>query len=143
TVAPVLVAALCVWLYPPPSEYVMGGKDPGTYLNAGIQIAHDGSLITHDEVIATLPREYLPLFFPPHGYDEYYSLRFMGFFLLDPATGAVVDQFPHLYPVAVALGYELYGLTGARSVSIALAVLGVLGLYFLAARLAGRPAALA
>ncbi len=143
TAAPVLVAALCLWLYPPPSEYVMGGKDPGTYLNAGVQIAHGGNLITHDEVVATLPREYLPLFFPPHGFDEYYSLRFMGFFLLDPATGAVVDQFPHLYPVAVAIGYELHGLTGARYVSIGLAALGVLGLYFLAARLAGRPAALA
>src|SRR5690606_12713914 len=119
----------------------MGGKDPGTYLNTGVQIALDGSLVTHDEVVRSLPREYLPLFFPRHRFNEYYSLRFMGFFLLDPATGAVVDQFPHLYPVAVAIGYGLQGLTGARYVSIALAALGVLGLYFLAARLAGRPAA--
>src|SRR5262245_12110082 len=32
-VLPVLLVALGVLLYFPPAEYVMGGKDPGTYMN--------------------------------------------------------------------------------------------------------------
>ena len=41
----------------------------------------------------------------------------MGFFVTDPASGTVVGQFPHLYPAAIAIGYGLDGLTGARHVS--------------------------
>ena len=35
----------------------------------------------------------------------YYGIRFMGFFVTDPENGAVVGQFPHLYPAAIAIGY--------------------------------------
>ncbi len=39
----------------------------------------------------------------------------MGFFVLDPDTGAVVSQFPHLFPVSIAIGYGLDGLSGGAS----------------------------
>jgi len=64
----------------------------------------------------------------------------MGFFLVNPETGTVIDQFPHLYPTAVAIGYDVAGLTGARYASTVCAVIGVLALYFLGARLVGKPA---
>ena len=64
----------------------------------------------------------------------------MGFFLVNPDTGTVIDQFPHLYPTAIAIGYDMAGLTGARHASTACAVIGVLALYFLGARLIGKPA---
>src|SRR5512137_3164136 len=35
---PAAIIALGVVLYFPSSEYIMGGKDPGTYMNQGIQI---------------------------------------------------------------------------------------------------------
>ena len=35
---PAALIALCAWLYPPPAEYVLGGKDPGVYMNAGVQM---------------------------------------------------------------------------------------------------------
>ena len=140
TAAPIGLVALSLWSFPPPAEYVLGGKDPGVYFNAGVQIAQRGRLVVHDPLVASLPASSRDLFFPQHVGQAYYSTRFMGFFLLDPLTGAVVDQFPHLYPTAVAIGYGLAGVTGARYTPVACAIVGVLALYFLGARLAGRAA---
>jgi hypothetical protein len=135
---PLALVGGALWLYPPPAEYVIGGKDPGVYLNAGVQIAQQGRLVMTDQTARAVPAGVRPLFFPKYAGQVYYSLRFMGFFLLDPDTGEVVDQFPHLYPVAIAIGYGAAGLTGAREASVAAAIVGVLALYFLGARLAGR-----
>ena len=33
----------------------------------------------------------------------------MGFYLLDADEGSVVGQFPHLYPVWIAIGYGVNG----------------------------------
>src|SRR6478672_9000585 len=35
-IAPIALLALVWWLHPPPAEYILGGKDPGVYVNAGI-----------------------------------------------------------------------------------------------------------
>ena len=53
--APVALVALGLWMHPIASEYVMGGKDPGTYMNEGIQIAQRGGLVIHDPVVAAVP----------------------------------------------------------------------------------------
>lgn len=144
TVASVVPAALvagCLWMYGPPAEYVMGGKDPGTYVNEGIQIAQRGSLVTRDATIAGIPAPLRDLFLPSHNTASYYGLRFMGFFVLDPESGSVVGQFPHFYPASIALGYGVAGLTGARQATFAWAMLGLVAVYLLGARLFGRPAA--
>jgi hypothetical protein len=138
---PLALAIASAWLFLRPAEYVLGGKDPGVYLNEGIQIAQRGTVIVRDPVVAAVPPEARDLFFPYYNDPTYYSVRFMGFFVLEPDTGAVLGQFPHLYPVWVAIGYGLNGLSGARQAIGAWAILGVLGVYFLGARLLGRPAA--
>jgi hypothetical protein len=127
----------------PPSEYVMGGKDPGTYFNEGIQIAQRGSLVTTDAIVASIPAPFRPLFLRDRGDAYYHSNRFMGFFVLDPGAGTVVGQFPHLYPAWIAIAYGVNGLSGARWVSAFWAVLGVLAVYFAGARILGRTAAAA
>ena len=137
-------SSLSGWRFLPPSEYVIGGKDPGVYLNEGIQIAQRGGLLVQDEVVAAVPAFARPLFFPTDVNRPYYlSLRFMGFYIRDPDTGAVISQFQHAFPAAIAIGYGLDGLTGARRAVVACAILGVLGLYFAGARLFGRPTAAA
>lgn len=141
TIAPIGLVAFSIWCFSPPAEYIVGGKDPGVYMNAGVQISQRGQLIIEEPLVAALPAETRGLFFPYHPRQPYYSNRFMGFFLLDPDRGTTVDQFPHLFPMAVAVGYDLAGLTGARYAAVACATLGVLALYFLGARLVGRPAA--
>ena len=55
----------------------------------------------------------------------------------------MVGQFPHLYPTWIAIGYDVYGLTGARYVLGLWAIFGVLAVYFAGAALLGRPAAFA
>ena len=116
------------------------------YVNAGVQISQRDSLIIEDPVVRTIPPEYRHLFFPrqtnprERGYD---SVRFMGFFILDPSIGNVVAQFPHLYPVWIAIAYDVYGLTGVRYVLGLWAVFGVLAIYFVGAQLLGRTAAFA
>ena len=139
---PVALVVLGGAVFFPPSEYIIGGKDPGVYLNAGVQIAQRGAIVVRDPVIAGVPPEARALFFPADTNRSYYlSGRFMGFYIRDPETGAVVSQFQHLFPAAVAIGYGLDGLTGARRAIGACAVLGLLAVYFLGARLLGRPAA--
>ena len=110
---PVLLIGLGMVRFFPPAEYVIGGKDPGVYMNEGIQIAQRGGLVIPDPVVAAVPPFARPLFFPPYG-QAYDSLRFMGFFITDLDTGSVVGQFPHLFPASIALGYGIDGLTGAR-----------------------------
>jgi hypothetical protein len=142
---PAALIALGLWLFYPASEYIIGGKDPGTYLNEGVQIAQRGSLIVHDPVVASVPTEVRDIFFPAHldQLSDYYSIRFQGFFVDDPARGIVIGQFPHLFPASIAIGYDLDGLSGARNATGAWAILGLVAVYLAGARLFGRTAAAA
>jgi len=141
---PVALILVCGWRFFPPAEYAVGGKDPGVYFNEGIQFAQRGALVVHDPVVAAVPPFARDLFMP--GYVDlqgvprvdYYSTRFMGFFIKDPEAGTVVGQFPHLFPASIAIGYGIDGLTGARRTTGVWALLGVLSLYFAGARLFGR-----
>jgi hypothetical protein len=140
---PVALFAAGLFLFFPASEYVIGGKDPGTYVNEGIQIAQTRSLLPVDPLVASVPAASRDLFFPWHKSRYYYGLRFMGFFVQDPAAGKVVGQFPHLFPASIAVAYDLAGLTGARSVVGWWAILGLVAVYLVAARLFGPIAAAA
>jgi len=142
-VLPLVLIALALWRFFPVSEYIIGGRDPGVYINEGVQISQRGSLVVTDPVVADVPAFARDLFFPQYYEDEYYSLRFMGMFVMDPRAGAVLGQFPHLFPASIAVGYDLHGLTGARQTVAWWAILGVLSVYFLGARWAGPLAAFA
>ncbi len=139
----IALIGLGCWRFFPPSEYVIGGKDPGVYVAEGIQIAQRGTLVYHDPVVASVPPFARDLFFPSHERSDYYGIRFMGFFITNPQTGAVVGQFPHLFPASIAIGYGIRGLSGAREAVSVWAVLGLLAVYFLARRAVGTPAAFA
>jgi hypothetical protein len=139
--APAGLVVMGALLYFPSAEYVIGGKDPGTYINEGVQIAQTGSLLPADSVVSSVPAASRDLFFPWHKTRNYYGLRFMGFFIRDPSTGTVVGQFPHLFPASIAVAYELNGLTGARNVVGLWAILGLVAVYLVGARLFGPIAA--
>lgn len=140
---PLLLILLCGWRFFPPAEYVMGGKDPGVYINEGIQIAQRGALVIQEPVIATVPAFARHLFLPRsldfggNPRTDFDAVRFMGFFIKDADRGTVVGQFPHLFPASIAIGYGIDGLTGARRTTGVWALLGVLALYFAGARLFG------
>lgn len=140
-IIPLALVGFGVWQFFPPAEYIVGGKDPGVYINEGVQIAQRGTLVYKDPVVASVPPFARDLFFPSHQREDYYGVRFMGFFVQDPDSGAVVGQFPHLLPASIAIGYGLDGLTGARRAVGVWALIGVLAVYFAAARLIGHTAA--
>ena len=52
---PLALAIFCALRFTPAAEYIMGGKDPGTYVNEGIQIAQRGSIRSTEPVVATVP----------------------------------------------------------------------------------------
>ena len=135
---PIALAVFAAIHFGPPSEYIIGGKDPGVYVNSGIQIAQRGTFVYHDPVVAAVPPFARDLFLPQDtNRPGFVAPRFMGFYVLDPDRGTVVSQFPHLFPASIAIGYGAAGLTGARATVTAWAVLGVLAVYFLGARLFG------
>ncbi|MGE0449441.1 MAG: hypothetical protein AB7Q29_07650 [Vicinamibacterales bacterium] len=138
-----LAGSAYVFSVVPPAEYVMGGKDPGVYVNAGIRIAQRGGIVVQDQSVQTLPAVFRDLFFARTTEAGYYSSRFMGFFLLDPTPGTVVAQFPAGFSSWVALAYGLNGLSGARYVPVFCAVFGVVAVYMAGVRLLGRAAAAA
>jgi hypothetical protein len=138
---PLVLVGLGVWRFFPSSEYIIGGKDPGTYINEGIQIAQRGSIVLHDPVVIAIPTVGRSLFFPTSLDPNAESSRFMGFYLLHVQTGEVVGQLPHLFPASIAVGYGLDGLTGARMAVGVWAILGLAAVYFTGARLIGRAGA--
>jgi hypothetical protein len=146
---PVALTVLCGWQFFRPAAYIIGGKDPGTYVNEGVQVAQRGALVIHDRLVAAVPAQMRDLFFPRHTHpdgtprSDYYGIRFMGFPITDPDAGTVVGQFPHLLPASMAIGYGVNGLNGVRYTTPLWALLGVLSVYFAGARLLGRTAAAA
>ena len=138
---PLTLIALGIWRFFPPAEFVVGGKDPGIYMNQGIQIAQRGTLVYEDPLVRSIPPFARDLFLRYDGRPDFYGLRFMGFYLLDVEAGRVVGQFPHLFPASIAIGYGVDGLTGARRTAGVWAILGLLSVYFTGARLFGRPIA--
>jgi Dolichyl-phosphate-mannose-protein mannosyltransferase len=142
-VLPLVLVALGAWRFFPPSEYIIGGKDPGVYVNEGIQIAQRGTFVYTDPAVAAVPLFARDLFFPSHQRPDYYGTRFMGFFVMNPDTGTVVGQFPHVFPAAIAIGYGLNGLTGVRETVGLWAILGLVAVYFAGRRVAGQTGAFA
>lgn len=135
-----LVLGAGVFCRVPPAEYVLGGRDPGVYLNEGIRLAQRGGTVNDDDLARSVPPPLRPLFFPPAGKDSTFTSRFMAFFLLDADRGSVVGQFPVGFPLWVAIGYGLNGLSGARAAPVCAALMGLAAVYFVGVRLFGRAA---
>jgi len=135
---PLALVSLGLMLFFPPAEYVMGGKDPGTYVNEGIQIAQHGSWFIPDAALAAVPSASRSLFVSPDVEGLNQGTTFMGFFVLDADRGRVIGQFPHAYPVWIAIGHGVGGITGALCAVGFWGLIGIVSVYFAAARLLGR-----
>ena len=83
------VLALSLFLQARPTEYLLGGRDPGTYVAAMAVIARTGGIAYTDPVVLSIPREDVDLFFREPGAADFNWGRFMGFPLERPETGRV------------------------------------------------------
>ena len=123
-----------------PSEYIIGGKDPGRLHERRDPDRAAGSArrsaIRSSPSVPPFARD---LFFPSlPARTTTTACGSWGSSIRNPDTGAVVGQFPHLFPASIAIGYGLDGLTGARRTVGVWAILGLLAVYFAGARLVGR-----
>ena len=140
-VVPALLFGFALWLYHPAAEYIIGGKDPGVYVERRHADRPAGRRRSRgNDLVKSVPRDLRGLFMPAALPSGLYGVRFMGFFVTNPRTARSSASSP----ISIrrrSIGYGLDGLTGARHVSSLCAALGVVALFFLASRLVGRPAA--
>jgi hypothetical protein len=138
--AVVLVLALA--LQTRPSEYVVGGRDPGTYVAAMALIGRTGGISYVDPVVLSIPREDVSIFYRnPEGPDYSWG-RFMGMPLERPETGRVVPEHFHLFPTFGAYLFQALGIRGALATPCVFGVLGTLGVFFAWRRVFSTPVGL-
>jgi hypothetical protein len=136
------VLGLAVALQTRPTEYVMGGRDPGTYIAAMALIGRTGGISYVDPVVLSIPREDVALFYRNPDNVDYSWGRFMGMPLERPETGRVVPEFFHLFPAFGAYLYQAMGVRGALAAPCVFGVLGTLAVFFAWRRLFGTAVAL-
>jgi hypothetical protein len=136
------VLALAVALQARPSEYVVGGRDPGAYVAAMATIARTGGVVVTDPVVLSIPPEDVELFYRNRERPDFSWSRFMGFDLERPSSGRVFPQFFHLFPVFGAYLFQTLGIRGALATPPVFGILGTMAVFFVTRRLFGRGAAL-
>ncbi len=144
------VALAAFLLHARPSEYIVGGRDPGAYVSAMGVIARTGAITHVDPVVASIPADDLSLFYanldePPFKFSLEVNddrpqpswPRFMGFELDHPKSGLITPQFFHLFPAFGAYLFETMGVRGALATPPIFGILGTLATFFLARRMFG------
>ena len=138
-----LVLAVAFCLQARPSQYIVGGRDPGAYVASMATIARTGGIAFTDPLVLAVPREDAELFFRHPETPEAFSWsRFMGFDLERPQTGRVFPEFFHLFPSFGAYLFSAMGVKGALATPGVFGVLGTLAVFFAFRRLVGHVPAL-
>ena len=137
-----VILALSLTLQARPTEYLLGGRDPGTYVAAMAVIARTGAIAFTDPVVLSIPREDVDLFFREPGAADFNWGRFMGFPLERPETGRVVPEFFHLLPAFGAYLFQAMGVKGALATPPVFGILGTLAVFLALRRILGPAPAL-
>jgi Dolichyl-phosphate-mannose-protein mannosyltransferase len=137
-----VVLALAFALQARPSEYLLGGRDPGTYVGAMGMIARTGSIAYTDPVVLSIPPQDVELFYRNSRSPDFNWGRFMGFPLENPRTGRVFPEFFHLFPSFGAYLFQAMGVKGALATPPVFGILGTLGVFFALRRLFGEASGL-
>ena len=125
-----------------PSEYLLGGRDPGTYIGAMAMIARTGGIAYTDPVVLSIPKPDVELFYRNPGNPDFSWGRFMGFPLERPESGRVFPEFFHLFPAFGAYLFAALGVKGALATPPVFGILGTLAAFFALRRLFGDAPAL-
>jgi len=136
-----LLLALALSLQTRPSEYIVGGRDPGTYVAAMGLIGRTGGIVYTDPLLASLPAEDAGLFFRHPDAPDFSWIRFMGFPLENPRSGRVFPEFFHLFPVFGAYLFQAMGVKAALATPCVFGVLGTLACFLALKRILGLAAA--
>ena len=128
-----------------PSEYIIGGRDHGVYINTAVHIAKTGSIIVKDSDIMTVSPELQPTVVWPEtrtyqaGFPGPWSegQRMSGLTIRDLNAGSYLPHGFHLYPALIALFFTVGGISTALLTTPFLALLGSLAIYLTVARVWG------
>lgn len=135
------VLALCIVvlagiLYTPPGEQIVGGEDPGTYINTGINLGQTGKITVRDRTLSTTdPVLARGVLYSPSAGPGREGIRFPGFYVQDVSSGTVTPQFFHVLPVWIATLYQIGGVHAALLVTPLFGCFALLALYLLGRRL--------
>ncbi len=120
-----------------PTEYLLGGRDPGTYIAAMGMVARTGGLAYADPGVLSIPPEDVELFYRNAQNPDYSWGRFLGFPLENPRSGRVFPEFFHLFPAFGAYLFATMGVKGALAAPPIFGILGTLGAFLAFRRLFG------
>ncbi len=113
-----LLLLLWLLLYTRPFELVVGGRDPGIYINTAARIAARGGLAVPDAFFARItPEDRTQLLYTRRLLEDQYFFphKWPGFVWI-AANEETVPQFYPYYPALMAASYALTGFKGALTV---------------------------
>jgi hypothetical protein len=125
-----------------PTEYLLGGRDPGVYVAAMGVIGRTGGIAHTDPTVRAIPPEDVALFYRNPDAPDFTWARFAGFPLESPRSGRVFPEFFHLFPAFGAYLFQSMGVKGALATPPVFGILGTLGVFFVLRRLFGAAPAL-
>lgn len=137
----VIIILISLFLFFKPSHWIVGGSDPGVYVNTGIHIAKSGSIIVHDEFLEKLGNDLKSYFYKIENREsffqrsKYIGTQFLGFYITNVTSGEVVPQFYYLYPTWIAIFYSFFGLLGSLYATPFISTLSVVAMYLLGKKL--------
>jgi len=123
------LALITLALTLPPSEWIVGGWDPGVYMHTAGSLARTGTLLPSAPDLAALdPDARVQLGRPYEGtWQPFHGMRMM-------PDGRISPQFYHLYPVLMAIAWLFGGIPAALMVNPLLNIICVLALYLWASQ---------
>ena len=133
---------VAIWLFFRPHQYVNGAADAGVYVNLGVEIAQNGSLLIQDDFLEALNPALYPAFLRPIDNPIAPAYIMPAFFVVGEPAGEITPQFYALHPVWQAVAFALAGdLTAGIQAELLLAglwgLLGTLAIYFMMRQVAG------
>lgn len=136
--AAVALALLSLAFTIPPSEWIVGGWDPGVYVHTAASLARGGSLRPEFPDLASLDADTRALLGRQgqEAWEPFIGMRMM-------RDGSLSPQFYHLYPVLMALVWPFGGVRAALMVNPLLNAICIVALYLWASRWMKRRWALA
>jgi hypothetical protein len=125
----IIIIFVTVALYFHPFPWIVGGRDPGVYVNTGIDIAKTGGITLHDSVLSDMDSSTVTSFFYGHQLENNRGSQFPGFYITDYATGEITPQFFYLWPSWIAIAYSIFSLDVGLYVISFFGLLSVLSVY--------------
>jgi hypothetical protein len=120
--------SFAVLLYWPPSEYILGGWDPGVYLASGSSILKYHSINFLDPLLESLSRQERKIFISQgFGIYEFFpGLRVMKF-----RESLIGPQFFHMYPTLLSLVFSIGNIQTCLAVNPVIGCVSILVIYAL------------